>query len=39
MADNWLEKHFDDYERRHQQWLRRKAVINASRDKQNPWSD
>ena len=40
MADNWLEKHFDDYEQRKQAWLRKKGMTrNASREQQNPWSD
>ncbi|MBR1426227.1 MAG: dehydrogenase [Paludibacteraceae bacterium] len=39
MADNWLEKHFDEYERRRRQWQRRSPGNNTSREQQNPWSD
>ncbi|MBQ8100298.1 MAG: dehydrogenase [Paludibacteraceae bacterium] len=40
MADNWLEKHYADYEQRRQAWLRKQGKsAAASRERQNPWSD
>lgn len=40
MADNYLEKHYADYEVRRRAWLQKKGKTStASREQQNPWSD
>ena len=40
MADNYLEKHYAEYEARKQKWLLKQGKRNiASREQQNPWSD
>ncbi len=39
MADNYLEKHYAEYEERKRKWLQKKGNTNASREQQNPWSD
>lgn len=38
MADNYLEKHYAEYEQRKQQWLRKKGK-SASAFQHNPWRD
>ncbi len=40
MADNWLEKHYAEYEERKRAWLQKQSKSNiASRDNRNSWSD
>ena len=40
MADNYLEKHYAEYEARKQAWLHKKGKSSiTSRENTNPWSD
>lgn len=39
MADNYLEKHYADYEKRKEAWLKKHGKKIASRDEKDPWSD
>ncbi len=38
MADNYLEKHYAEYEQRKQAWLKKKGK-NITPEQKNPWSD
>ena len=38
MADNYLEKHYAEYERKKQAWLKRQSKGSSWEDK-NPWRD
>lgn len=38
MADNYLERHYEEYEKRKAEWLKKKNRNIAPRE-QNPWSD
>ncbi|MCI7575584.1 MAG: dehydrogenase [Paludibacteraceae bacterium] len=39
MADNYLERHYEDYEKRKQQWRQKHQSSSASRIRKDPWSD
>lgn len=40
MADNYLEKHYAEYEARKKKWLQKQGKHNiASREDKYPWSD
>ena len=39
MADNYLEKHYAEYEKRKEAWLRQQRTGSSPRDRQNPWRD
>lgn len=39
MADNYLEKHYADYEKRKAAWMKKQGKSNASWADKDPWSD
>lgn len=39
MADNYLERHYEEYEKRKTEWQKKHRSPDASRIRKNPWSD